>query len=380
MSYNFRVDTCGSYLRPPQVLEARYKHSKNEITADQLFQIESKHIKDVVGLQIQKGLKIVTDGELRRNDFASDFLVAWNGVERNAPITEEKDWNTGEGLGKFNSFRFPVTVGKISANPNHPELAHFDYLRSIVPEGITPKVLIPTPTFFFSGRGIHDPAPAPYTSLEEWYQDIAKAYRDTILQFYEHKARVIQLDEPSILTAPAVFHKDDEKGQYEQFHHLKDVSFKILSIALKDLPSDLNILLHLCRGNNREFTKQLNRPKPGYNDCIEFITGVNPVASLLEYDDERSGSFEPLKKVHELKPNMIISLGVVTTKTGKLESDELIEKRVHEAAKYVPLDKLAICNQCGFGTLKEGNDISEADQWAKVDLLVRVAKKIWGSA
>lgn len=384
--YPFKVDTCGSYLRSVELLDGRYKESKGEITKAQLTELENAEIRKLVEKQVAHGLKVVTDGELRRNDFSSDFCACFNGIGRNAPIleissgTSYKDLNTGKALGSFNSWRFNTIIGKIIANPNHPELAGFDYLKSITPAGITPKILIPSPVFFFANIKPTDKVPEPYKTLDEAIIDAGNAYKETLLEFYKHGCKYIQIDEPCIFVIATLFGGPDPKNQWDHHKYLVDLSDKLFSIILQDLPSDLHILYHACRGNNREFAKEKIVPPYGYKDIVEHIGCINPEASLLEYDDDRSGGFEPLQKIHELRPSQSLLLGVVTTKEGDVESDELIEQRIREAAKYVPLENLGICNQCGFGTLKEGNPLTVEQQWAKVDALVRVGKKVWGSA
>lgn len=335
-------------------------------------QLEDVEIDGLVKKEIASGLKVITDGEFRRENFILDFLIGHIGIEvvKYWPW-EVFPWAPGVPVHLLKP-AYPWAVRKISFNPKHPEFEHFEYLKSVTPSGFVPKVIIPSPTHLFATRD-KDLFPSEYKSLEEFDADLSTVYKESILGFYSRGARLIQIDEPSIFVFPYLS-SSDKGEQYKRFHLFEKVYIEVFKPFWNTLPKDLKMVIHFCRGNG-----DTHMPIPfTYLDALPLLVAAPPAYVLLEYDDERSGSFEVLKEYAAALPNTNLFLGVVTTKNAIVETVAQIEARVHEAAKYVPLSRLGITTQCGFGTTKEGNPTTPEAQWGKVVVLTEAAKKIWG--
>lgn len=376
---SFHADTPGSYRRPPHLLEARAKKEKGEITSKQLQDIEDAAIKVLVEKQIAAGLKVITDGEFRREDFMRDFLLGLQGVVysksdllKNAykdPEIKKEGWQIPDQYLEFTAY--PQAVGKVKANPNHPEYRGFEYLKSITPPGIIPKIVVPSPNYI-THQGFA--LASVYHSNEELYADISQAYLDTFLAFYERGARVIQIDEPWIFIYPYLASFDNTE-RFAIFQDYVKVFVQILKPVFEKVPKDLQLAIHYCRGNALAHYKVPFT----YNDLLPSAAPLNPAYLLLEWDDERAGNLDQLKSWAASMPKTRIFIGLITTKNDVCEDEAVITAKIHEAAKYAPLDNLGITPQCGFGTMKEGNpQVTEETQWKKVNLLGTLGKKIWG--
>ncbi|PWC14992.1 5-methyltetrahydropteroyltriglutamate--homocysteine S-methyltransferase [Brenneria roseae subsp. americana] len=361
----FRADVVGSLLRPEAIKQARIQYQAGEISAAQLRSVEDREILRVVELQRKTGLQVVTDGELRRAWWHFDFFAGLNGVER---------YEAEQGI-QFNGIQTKShairVIDKVSFNPQHPMLDHFRYLNGIAGDAVA-KMTIPSPSVmhFRGGRKAIDNK--VYPDLAAYFDDLAQTWRDAIHAFYDAGCRYLQLDD----TVWAYLCSDDQKRQIrergEDPEQLARIYADVLNNALADKPHDLVVGLHVCRGNFRSTWIS----EGGYEPVAEILFGeVNVDAFFLEYDTERAGGFEPLRFV---KPgHQQVVLGLITTKTGELESVEAVQARIAEAAKFVDINQICLSPQCGFASTEEGNSLTEEQQWDKLKLVVDIASRVW---
>jgi len=364
----FRADHVGSLLRPPHLKEARARFQRNEITRDQLRAIEDDAIRDVIRKQEAVGLQSITDGEFRRTFFHIDFLQRLEGVAVSGGIAV--NFHTRDGVIAFAPPRITVT-GKLR-HVEDIQTADFTFLKSVATK--TPKVTIPSPTMvhFRGGRkGIDITA---YPELDEFFEDLAEAYRQEVASLYTAGCRYIQFDDTNLayLCDPVIREQARERG--EDPSALPHAYAALINAVIDDRPTDLTVAIHLCRGNMRSAWVA----EGGYEPVADVLFNELHVdAYFLEYDDERSGTFEPLRFV---PAERVVVLGLMTTKTAALESVAAITRRIDEASRYVPLERLCLSPQCGFSSTADGNQITEADQWAKLERLVGVTRQVWGVA
>ena len=362
----FRADHVGSLLRPQRLKEARARFQTNEITKDQLRAVEDDAIRDVVRKQEAIGLQSITDGEFRRTMFHIDFLERLQGVAVSGGIATK--FHTREGAIDFAPPRVTVT-GKVR-HVQDIQTADFQFLRSVTTR--TPKVTIPSPTMVhFRGgrRGIDINA---YPDLDEFFEDLSQAYRDEVASLHGAGCRYIQFDDTNLayLCDPQIRAQTKERG--EDPNDLPHAYAALINSVIDGRPADLTVAIHLCRGNMQSAWVA----EGGYEPVADALFNELHVdAYFLEYDDERSGTFEPLRFVPDGK---VVVLGLLTTKTAALESVGDITRRLDEAARYVPLERLCLSPQCGFASTVQGNQITEADQWAKLERLVDVTCQVWG--
>ncbi|WP_186580104.1 5-methyltetrahydropteroyltriglutamate--homocysteine S-methyltransferase [Aquibacillus kalidii] len=357
----FRADHVGSLLRPDSIHIARKKFNDGLISKEELFEIETEEIKHIVEKQIEVGLEAVTDGEFRRRFWHTDFLEHLTGVEGYIP-------ESGFAFKGEETERYDVRVtGKVSWNPNHPHIEEFKLFNEIVNGRAVAKQTIPSPNQLFNAGIINEDI---YPDIEEYAKDVIQAYRDAIQAFYDAGVRYLQLDDVYIagLSSPDI---PFNEGKFSR-DYLIDLALRVANGVLEGKPEDLVVTTHLCRGNYRSKWAfaggyELIAPTLLANEAVDGF--------FLEYDDERSGGFEPLEHVPNDGPRVV--LGVFTSKTGELEDKELIKKRVEEASKYVPLDKLCVSPQCGFASTHHGNLLTEEEQWKKLKYIVDVSKEIW---
>ena len=363
-----RADHVGSFLRPRSVLEAREHRAAGNIDYAELRAVEDKAIADLVKWQESLGLKAITDGEFRRFFFHTDFLLQLAGVEERGGLKKAFKNDAGKDV----HFAPPVMVvtGKI-AHEKPIQLRDYQYLASLTNQ--TPKVAIPSPTMlhFRAGRaGIPEDV---YPTMEEFYADVAAAYRDEVDSLAQAGCRYIQLDDTNLAylcddeqRADAVRRGLDPDATTRQYADLINESFK-------SAPSDMIKAIHLCRGNFRSSWAA----EGGYEPVAEIMFNELEIdAFFLEYDDPRSGDFAPLRFLPKGKT---VVLGLVTTKLGELESRDEIKRRIDEATKFVDIDQLALSPQCGFASTVHGNDITTEQQADKIRLVVEVAEEVWGS-
>lgn len=358
----FRADHVGSLLRPERLKAARQKAQRGEISREALTEIENEEIRRVVRRQQEIGLKAVTDGEFRRSWWHFDFLEGLDGVEgyaAEAGIQFQGVQTKPRGI---------RVTGRLGFS-GHPMLEHFRFLKAVAGESL-PKMTIPSPSMLHF-RGTVDPA--VYPDEEEFFADLAATYRQVIQAFYAAGCRYLQLDDTSwgYLCSPEERERIRQKGWDPD--RLAERYAETINRALAGRPPDLTVTMHICRGNFRSTWIASG----GYEPVAEVLfTQVAVDGFFLEYDSERAGGFEPLRYVR--RPDLRIVLGLVTSKFGQLESPDLLRRRIEEAAKYVPLEQLCLSPQCGFASTEEGNLLTEEEQWAKLHLVVEVARQVWG--
>jgi 5-methyltetrahydropteroyltriglutamate--homocysteine methyltransferase len=362
----FRADHVGSLLRPRRVLEARDRAAKKELTAAQLRAIEDDAIGEVVRRQESLGLRSVTDGEFRRTYFHVDFLEKLQGVSISRDSIAPK-YHRRDGDVEVAPSRVSVT-GKVK-HVRDIQVDDFSYLKSVATT--TPKVTMPSPTMvhFRGGRKAIDLA--AYPEMDEFFADLAQAYRDEINALYAGGCRYIQLDDTNLayLCDPKLRAQARARGEDPDL--LPHAYASLINASIEGLPDDLAVAIHLCRGNYRSAWVS----EGGYEPVADVLFNeLNVDAYFLEYDDERSGDFAPLRFVPEGKT---VVLGLVSSKTAAIEHQRDLLERVDEAARYVPLDQLCLSPQCGFASTVHGNAITEADQWAKLELVVNTSRQVW---
>ncbi|MCY7825590.1 5-methyltetrahydropteroyltriglutamate--homocysteine S-methyltransferase [Bacillus spizizenii] len=357
----FRADHVGSLLRSSPVKEARQKKAAGEITADQLRDIENQEITRIVEKQKEIGLDVVTDGEFRRSWWHYDFLEGLDGVEAFIPA---------EGI-QFHHAKTKARSIKVTGKldfTSHPALADYQFLHEIAGDA-TPKLTIPSPNMLFFGekadKGIYD-------DQEEYFHDLAQTYKKAIKAFYDAGCRYLQLDD----TSWSLFFEEKGREVVRALggdpETLPALFAKTINDAVADRPDDLAITMHICRGNFRSTWAASG----GYDAVAEIILdGLNLDGLFLEYDDDRSGNFDPLRFVK--RKNLQIVLGLITSKYGELENPEDVKRRINEAARFVSLDQLCLSPQCGFASTEEGNLLTEEQQWAKLRHVIDIANDVW---
>ncbi|MGZ4466493.1 MAG: 5-methyltetrahydropteroyltriglutamate--homocysteine S-methyltransferase [Nocardioides sp.] len=367
----FRADHVGSLLRPPALLDARARHAAGELDADGLREVEDSAIRDVVRLQQEAGLQTATDGEFRRTSWHMDFIYQLDGIDS----TDQKlavHFKNAEGDLDFESAALSVhdrvTLGKTIFGDA------FTFLRDTVDpgSGLTPKLTIPSPSMvhYRGGRAAIDES--VYPDLGPFWADLSSAYAEEVRRLGELGCTYLQLDDTSLayLNDPAqramvAAQGGDPDHQHEQY-------IRNINAAIAGRPAGMQVTTHMCRGNFRSSWAA----EGGYDFVAEALFSELDVDGFfLEYDDERSGGFEPLRFVPEGKQ---VVLGLVTTKRGDLEDKDTLKRRIDEAAKYVPLEQLCLSPQCGFSSTVEGNAITLDDELAKLRLVVETAQEVWG--
>jgi 5-methyltetrahydropteroyltriglutamate--homocysteine methyltransferase len=362
----FRADHVGSLLRPPALIAARRRARDGEMSRDELRQNEDTHIRDVVARQEGVGLKSITDGEFRRTYFHIDFLERLQGVTVSGGI--ESRFKSDKGEVNFAPPSVSVT-GKLR-HVTDIQKPDFEFLKSVTRQ--TPKVTIPSPTMvhFRGGRKTIDIE--AYPEMAEFFEDLAQCYRDEIDSLYRAGCRYIQLDDTNLayLCDPKLRAGARERGHDPD--QLPRAYAALINAVIDNRPQDLTVAVHLCRGN----FKSAWVAEGGYEPVAEVLFNeLNVDAYFLEYDDERAGDFRPLRFVPKRKT---VVLGLVTTKIGKLEAREDLIRRVNEAGRFMPMEQMCLSPQCGFSSTVEGNEITEDDQWAKLQLVVETAREVWG--
>ena len=358
----FRADHVGSLLRPQALKIARERRARGDIGAEELKAVEDREIERLIREQEQAGLRSITDGELRRSWWHLDFLWGLKGIEKHVP-------QGGVAFAGVNTRAEGAKVsGRIDAN-GHPMLEHFRFLKAHT--GRTPKMTIPAPSALY-GRPIGIPIDRKaYPSNEEMLADLGRAYRKVVRAFADAGCRYLQLDEVFIAMLCDEKYREKMRQRGDDPQKLAVLYADLINTAVSDAPADMTVTLHMCRGNY----KSTYMGSGGYAAVEELIfERINVHGYFMEYDDERSGGFEPLRLLPKGKTAV---LGIMTTKRGALESKDQLKRRIDEAAKYAPLEQLCISGQCGFASTEEGNSLDEAEQWAKLRRLVEVADEVW---
>jgi 5-methyltetrahydropteroyltriglutamate--homocysteine methyltransferase len=364
----FRADHVGSLLRPPALLEARAQFAAGQIDAERLRAVEDSAIADIVAMQAGVGLRSATDGEFRRATWHMDFIYQLGGVSK-APGNLKVKFRNAEGSIEWTPAALHIG-GKIKLD--HTIFADdFHYLRSIV-TGATPKLTIPSPNMVHYRGGPASIDHGVYPDMEEFWTDLSAAYADEVRRLAELGCRYLQLDDTSLayLNDPAQRAEIAERGEDAEHLHLRYI--KQVNNAIAGRPEGMAITTHMCRGNFRSSWVA----EGGYDFVAEALFSELGVDGFfLEYDDERSGGFEPLRFVPKGK---MVVLGLVTTKRGQLEDPDAVKRRIDEASKFVPLDQLCLSPQCGFSSTVEGNVLTADEQKAKLALIVQIASEVWG--
>ncbi|MBO0842723.1 MAG: 5-methyltetrahydropteroyltriglutamate--homocysteine S-methyltransferase [Nocardioides sp.] len=367
----FRGDHVGSLLRPHHLLQARDDFAAGKIDADELRGIEDAAIKDVVAKQKDVGLKDATDGEFRRESWHMDFIYQLGGIEKVQDDTIKVAFHN-----KDKQFEWAPP----SAHVNAPlTLEHtifgdaFSYLASTVTDGVTPKITIPSPSMVHYRGGRSAINEEVYPDLDRFWDDLTKAYADQVQALYDLGARYLQLDDTSLayVNDPAQRQHIAEIGGDPEHQH--EAYIANINKAISGRPADMAVTTHMCRGNNQSMWAA----EGGYEFVADALFNKLEVDGFFcEWDDERSGGFEPLRFVPKGKR---VVLGLVTTKDGTLESKDFLKRRLEEASKFIDIDQLSLSPQCGFSSTKEGNALSEEQQWAKLRLIVETAEEVWGT-
>ncbi|MGV3269783.1 5-methyltetrahydropteroyltriglutamate--homocysteine S-methyltransferase [Staphylococcus simulans] len=368
MSELLRYDIVGSFLRPEALKEARAAFEKGEIDQAALREVEDREIKTLIEKQVENGLKSITDGEFRRSWWHLDFFWGLNSVEA------VKD----EGGFEFDAVQSRIETARLSgpiSGENHPFVADFKFLLAHTPEGIEARQTVPAPARLFSEltRKENIEETRKYYETDDALIDaIADAYQTVIEDLYEAGLKTIQFDDTTwgrlVGDQTEINGKNGDQEEKERLKQLfKDVNNRVI----ERLPKGLRVQTHICRGNYRStwFAS-------GAYDSVAtpLFDQENVDAYLLEYDSDRSGGFEPLKHVSGDKQ---VVLGLITSKDGELEDIDEVIKRIKEASQYIPLDGLALSTQCGFASTEEGNNLTEAQQWAKIRLVKSIAEEVW---
>jgi 5-methyltetrahydropteroyltriglutamate--homocysteine methyltransferase len=359
----FRADHVGSLLRPAALKAARAKREAGGITPAQLKEIEDAEIAKVIRKQEEVGLKGVTDGEFRRAFWQIDFLERLQGVES----------YLGERKVKFQGVQpKPVLLrvkDRLGGYTPHPMIEHFKFVQAHTSQ--TPKMTIPSPSSLHFRYGREAINEALYPQMDAFYRDLGASYRKAVRAFADAGCRYLQLDEVNLayLCDPSLRQQIRDRG--EDPDTLPQAYAQLINAAISDIPSDMTVCMHLCRGNFRSTFVAAG----GYEPVAETLfNGINVHGYFMEYDSDRAGGFEPLRFVPKGKT---IVLGLVTSKTGRLESRDELRRRIDEASKFVSLDQLAISPQCGFASTEEGNVLAEEEQWAKLRMIVELADEVW---
>lgn len=365
----FRYDFVGSFLRPERLKEARRAFDNGDIGYDELKKVEDETITELVSKLKELGYHVITDGEFRRATWYLDFMWALDGVGH-------KPTKTGLPFhGEDALVDDTYLVGKLKLSGEHPFVDHFRFVKQFEDENTVAKQTIPSPAQFLAQFLFPfnlESTFAHYESEEAFIDDVVEVYNEFIRQLYDAGCRNLQLDDCTwgMFTnkSGSILFGTTKDGTVEVQKKYKDVNNRVIDAA----PDDLVVTTHVCRGNYHS-TYISSGP---YDAVADVLLGEENVSAFfLEFDDERSGGFEPLAKVPEDKK---VVLGLVTTKRPELEDKAVLHARIKEASKYVPLERLYLSPQCGFASCEIGNKLTEEEQWAKLRLVKEVAEEVWG--
>lgn len=364
----FRADHVGSYLRPERLIQGRARFAAGELDPAALRQLEDECIREVVAKQEAIGLRAVTDGEFRRTYFHVDFLEKIAGVEvtyGDFPTAFRKSDGTRVDF-KPPTMHVRRRLGRV-APIQGPD---FDFLRSATTR--TPKVSIPSPSMLHFRGGRQAISEAAYPELASFYSELAAVYREEIADLAARGCRYLQLDDTNLayLCDPRIRAKTAERG--DDPSALTHTYCELINAAIRDRPTDMVVAIHLCRGN----FKSAWVAEGSYEPVADILFhDLNVDAFFLEYDDERSGDFAPLRLMPRGKS---VVLGLMSSKVAAAEDKEALVRRIHEAARYVPLEQCGLSHQCGFSSTAHGNELSASDQFRKLARCVEVAREVWG--
>jgi 5-methyltetrahydropteroyltriglutamate--homocysteine methyltransferase len=363
----FRADHVGSFLRPKYLLDAREQKARGEISAEQLRKVEDRAIAEIVTFQQDVGLHSVTDGEFRRTYFHLDFLEQLGGVKSDLPGTIRRADGSEE-------LAPPVirVIDKVRHAKNI-QLADFEYLKSQVAPGHTPKVTIPSPTMLHFRGGRAGISREAYPELDPaFYDDVARAYADELQSLADAGCSYVQMDDTNLAYLCDGKMREAARGRGDDPDELPHRYAQFINKVVALKPAGMTLAMHLCRGN----FKSTHAAEGNYEPVAEALLAEMKLdAYFMEYDDDRSGDFRPLRFLPRGK---IVVLGLVTTKFGQMESKDALKRRIDEASRYAPLDQLCLSPQCGFSSTVHGNNIAVEDQRNKLRLVVETAAEVWG--
>ena len=364
----YRADHVGSLLRPPELLQAREDFAGDRISADELRAIEDDAIRDVVKLQEDVGLQSATDGEFRRASWHMDFIYQLGGISK-APGNLTVKFHNAEGDIEWTPAATHVGSRITLEKPIFAE--HFQFLLQCVTSA-TPKLTIPSPSMVHYRGGKAAVDPDVYPELDAFWADLTAAYAEEVRRLGELGCTYLQFDDTSLayLNDPKQRAEMAEKGADPDHQH--EIYISTINRALANKPADMTVTTHMCRGNHQSSWVA----EGGYDFVAEALfndLGVD--GFFMEWDDARSGGFEPLRFVPKGK---VVVLGLVTTKSGELESKDLLKRRIEEASQYVDVDQLCLSPQCGFSSTVEGNALTREQQADKLRLIVETAQEVWG--
>jgi 5-methyltetrahydropteroyltriglutamate--homocysteine methyltransferase len=368
----FRADHVGSLLRPPALTQARAEYKAGRLSADGLHAVEDAAILEVIEMQRAVGLKSVSDGELRRTSWHMDFIYELQGVSQVDGESLHVQFKNEQGTYDYAPPAMRVS-GKVGLG--HTIFADaFGFLRDHAHADQTPKLTIPSPSMVHYRGGNAAIDRDVYPDPDVFWSDLATAYSQQIKAVYDLGCRYLQLDDTSLAYVNDPAQREHIEAIGGDPEHLHEQYIQVINRALEGKPADLTITTHLCRGNNQSMWAA----EGGYDFVAEALFGKLGVNGyFLEFDDERSGGFEPLRYLP--KGDKRVILGIVTTKRAELEDKDMLKRRIEEAAKYVDIDQLGISGQCGFSSTEEGNNLTLDEQKAKLELIVEVAAEVWGS-
>jgi 5-methyltetrahydropteroyltriglutamate--homocysteine methyltransferase len=362
----FRADHVGSFLRPRALIEARERFKSGAIDAAALRVVEDAAIRDIVKFQEDLGLRGVTDGEFRRTYFHVDFLTQLDGVETKGGIAISFHSNAG-------NVDFAPPVMQVTGKVRHGkpiQRRDFEFLKSLTTR--TPKVTIPSPTMLHFRGGRNAISKDAYPAMEDFFDDVAQAYRDEIADLAAAGCTYLQLDDTNLAYLCDTKMREGAKARGDDPDELPRRYAKLINAAIATKPASMTVCVHLCRGN----FKSAWAAEGGYEPVAEVLFNELEVDGyFLEYDDARSGDFAPLRHVPKGKT---VVLGLVSTKLDRMETKDDIKRRIDLAAKVMPLEQLAVSPQCGFSSTVHGNDIQVETQASKIRLCVDVARDVWG--
>ena len=368
----FRADHVGSLLRPPELLSAREQHQGGTLSSASLREIEDRCIRDVAKLQEEIGLQGITDGEYRRTIWHADFLRQIEGVSVKEGVADgagvARKFQSGGQEIERSPTRF-YTTGRLERSRGI-ETDNFKYFASVTTR--TPKLCIPSPTILHMRGGRDAVDKQAYPDMDRFYSDLAQVYREEIRALAELGCTYLQLDDPNMAYLCDEKMRESVRRIGEDPNQLPRIYAKLINDSIADRPANMTVCMHICRGNFRSAWAA----EGGYDPVAEILFNEFKLDGFfLEYDSPRAGSFSPLRFVPKQKK---IVLGLVTTKSGEMETADQLKRRIDEAAQYVPLEQLALSPQCGFSSTVLGNNISVDAEVAKLSLVVRVASEVWG--
>ncbi|MFN3889036.1 MAG: 5-methyltetrahydropteroyltriglutamate--homocysteine S-methyltransferase [Beijerinckiaceae bacterium] len=361
----FRADHVGSILRTAPLKEARAKKARGEIDAAALKAVEDAEIRKIIAKQEEIGLRGITDGEFRRAWWHYDFLSQLDGVK----IVEVEGGIKFAGV--TTKAEAPFVYGKLGSK-SHPQIEHFKFLKENTKR--TPKMTIPSPSMLHYRGGTSMIDKNVYPKMDDFWTDLGRAYAQAIKGFYDAGCRYLQIDDCSMAYFCDESQRKMLRDRGDNPDELEKAYAYALNTALEGRPQDMRITMHVCRGNFRSTFVASG----GYEHIADLMFNrIGIDAYFLEWDNDRSGDLAPLR---HLPKNKQVVLGLVTSKTGELETKDSIKRRIEEATKYADLDQLCLSPQCGFASTEEGNTLTEDQQWAKLRLCVEIAEEVWGKA